>query len=292
MALTVQLLMRSMIQVPAEERESPREDACPRLLKGCAQHGAPREPKTGRFASGNDASWEPPATTRSRRTLLTRVLRTGRFPSAAVELASKECAATPIGTSPGNSGFTIHGKEGRKANRPGFLAVALLTTLAMTLAACGSADGDGNSAEQSPTETVSSPEASTGVVDPTLERPDNLNSVQQFVFDGMASNLQEAADKLERGEDPTFSCTSVLAYAEGDATTGLEEAAQKAREQCGREIPIAWATLQLDTVEATGNVAESIGECASAIVSLDIAQARFTDSRVSELRTRADQICA
>ena len=128
-------------------------------------------------------------------------------------------------------------------------------------------------------------------MDPTLERPDNLETFQRFVFDGMASGLQEAADKLGRGEDPTFSCTSVLAYAEGDETTGLEAAVQKAQEQCGREIPIAWATRQLDAAEATGDIAESIGECASTLVSLDLVQERYSDPRVTELRTRANQLC-
>ncbi|MGY1640640.1 hypothetical protein ACI782_05830 [Geodermatophilus sp. SYSU D00703] len=175
--------------------------------------------------------------------------------------------------------------------------MALSTVLTIALAACGSGDENSASAGRtSPTESTSTSaaatETGTGLIDPTLERPENLDPVQQFAFDGMASGLREAVDELERGEDPTISCTSVLAYAEGGDTTGLEAAVQKAQEQCGREIPIAWATRQLDTVEATGDIGESIGECASALVSLDLVEERYTDPRVTELRTRADQLCA
>jgi hypothetical protein len=178
---------------------------------------------------------------------------------------------------------------------------ALWTALAMVLAACGSANGNSTSGGgPSPAPPTTSTEvlteapadAGTGVVDPTLERPEDLDEVQQYLFDGMASDLQKAADELERGEDPTFTCASVLAYAEEGQTAGLEAPAQKAQEQCGREIPLAWATRQLDTVEATGDVTQSIGECASALVSLDLVEERYTDPRVPELRARADQLCA
>ncbi len=173
--------------------------------------------------------------------------------------------------------------------------LAVVTTLAITLAACGSGDRTSSSTGgPSPTAPTSDPAATTGpagVVDPTLERPDDLDTVQQFVFDGMASGLQEAADELAQGEDPTLTCAMVLAYAEGEETAGLEAAAQKAQEQCGREIPIAWATRQLDTVEATGDVSQSVGECATALVSLDLVEERYTDPRVTALRSRADQLC-
>jgi hypothetical protein len=83
-----------------------------------------------------------------------------------------------------------------------------------------------------------------------------------------------------------------LAYAEDDQAAGLEPAAQKAQEQCGREIPPAWATRQLDTVQSMDDVAKSIGECASALVSLDLVEEGYTDPRVTALRARADQLCA
>jgi hypothetical protein len=129
-----------------------------------------------------------------------------------------------------------------------------------------------------------------GVVDPTLERPANLDSLQRFAFDGMASGLQQAADKLARGEDPTFSCVSVLVYAD-DPTTGLDAAAEKAKAQCGREIPIAWAVHELDAAEAKPDGSPAISECASAHVALDTVDRRFTDSRVSDLRLRAARVC-
>jgi hypothetical protein len=179
--------------------------------------------------------------------------------------------------------------------------VTVVATVVITLAACTSGDASNGSAEEpSPPGPTSSTPASTeaagaetaGVVDPTLERPDDLDTLQQFLFDGMATDLQKAADELERGEDPTFSCASVLAYAEEGRTAGLEAAAQKAEEQCGREIPIAWATRQLDAVEATGDLAQSVGECASALATLDLVEERHTDSRVTALQARADQLCS
>lgn len=178
-------------------------------------------------------------------------------------------------------------------HRPGHPVVLLLAALTTAVTACGSGVGDdtGTAVGPTPAGATSSTAASTGSVDPTLERPGDLDVVQEFVFEGMASYLYEAADALGRGEDPTFSCAGVLALAEGDQTAGLEAAAAKAREQCGREIPIEWAARQLDAVEAEGDIAQSIGECASVAVALDTVQERFTDPRVDALRDRESRVC-
>jgi hypothetical protein len=178
-------------------------------------------------------------------------------------------------------------------HRPGHPVALLLAALTTAVAACGSGVGDDTSTAEGPAPAgaTSSTAASTGSVDPTLERPGDLDMVREFVFEGMATYLQEAADRLGRGEDPTFSCAGVLAIAEGEETAGLEAAATKAREQCGREIPIEWAARQLDAVEAEGDIARSIGECASVAVALDTVQDRFTDPRVDELRDRENQLC-
>jgi hypothetical protein len=169
---------------------------------------------------------------------------------------------------------------------------ALLPLFAAGLMACGGpTTADAGSGASPASASAAAPAAGTGV-DPTLEEPAGLGGVDRFAFDGMASGLREAAGKLERGEDPTFACVRVIVHAEGESAAAMPDAARTALEQCGREIPLGWATRQLDAVEATGNLSQSIGECAHAQVSLDEVAERFTDPRVDEQRARLADLCS
>jgi hypothetical protein len=134
------------------------------------------------------------------------------------------------------------------------------------------------------------PPAPVGIIDANLEEPANLDRGQQRFFDGMSSDLRQAVDMLNRGTDPTSSCISVLVTADGFAT-GFEDAAKKATEQCGREIPIAWASNQLDVAAAKNDRLEAMHECVAVTVTLDSVEKRFSDPRVGELRARSNQIC-
>ncbi|MGE3289338.1 MAG: hypothetical protein AB7J32_25020 [Pseudonocardia sp.] len=165
---------------------------------------------------------------------------------------------------------------------------ALLVTLAAGLTACAAAPA--SAADPAP---AAAPAADVvTMIDPTLERPTGLSGIDKITFEQLSANLKEAADLVNGGEDPTFACVSVLVHAESDSADALGAAATKATEQCGREIPIAWADHQLDAVAATGDVTRSIGECATAMVSLDQVTKRFQDPRVDQLRARAAELCS
>jgi hypothetical protein len=149
----------------------------------------------------------------------------------------------------------------------------------------------GTTSSQVPLEDAPPPPITApGTIDPTLERPAGLDSIETVFFDQLQSDLQLAADRLDRGEDPTFQCVSVLVSAD-TYESSFAGAATKAREQCGREIPLAWAAHQLDSAAALGDPIDAIVECATAKVSLDFVEDRFADPRVGELRTRSDQVC-
>ncbi len=158
----------------------------------------------------------------------------------------------------------------------------LISTVATVSVACGAAPVAGRASA----EPVAAP---AGVVDPVLQRPDGLTGTEAFAFDGMASGLTGAADALARGEDPTLQCVGVLVFAERPEGAAMPDAAAKAAEQCGREIPLVWADRQLDIVEGRDDLAASIGECARAQVALDQVRQRFTDPRVDELQARSDR---
>jgi hypothetical protein len=148
----------------------------------------------------------------------------------------------------------------------------------------------GTTSSQLPLDVAPVPPTTPGLVDPTLERPAGLNSIQTVFFDQLQSDLQLAADRLGRGEDPTFQCVSVLVTA-GTYESSFAGAATKAQEQCGREIPLAWVGHELDSAAAKGDPIDAIMECAMAKVSLDSVEEHFTDPRVGELRARSDQVC-
>jgi hypothetical protein len=167
---------------------------------------------------------------------------------------------------------------------------ALLVTLAAGLTACAAAPA--SAADPAPAPAAAPAADVVTMIDPTLEQPTGLGPVDKIRFEEMSSNLKEAADLVNGGEDPTFACVSVLVHAESGSADALAAAATKATEQCGREIPIAWADHQLDAVAATGDVTRSIVECATAMVSLDQVTKRFQDPRVDQLRARAAELCA
>lgn len=151
----------------------------------------------------------------------------------------------------------------------------------------------GTTSSQVPLEDAAPPPPITapGAVDPTLERPSGLDAIETVFFDRLQSDLQLAADRLDRGEDPTFQCVSVVVTAQ-TYERGFGAAATKAQEQCGREIPLAWAAHQLDTAATAGDPIDAIVECATAKVTLDSVEQHFADPRVGELRARSDQVCA
>jgi len=148
----------------------------------------------------------------------------------------------------------------------------------------------GTTSSQVPLEEPPPPITAPGTVDPTLERPSGLDSIQTVFFDQLQSDLQLAADRLGRGEDPTFQCISAMVAAD-TYERSFGNAATKAHEQCGREIPLAWAAHQLDSAAALGDPIDAIVECATAKISLDTVEERFADPRVGELRTRSEQVC-
>jgi hypothetical protein len=141
-----------------------------------------------------------------------------------------------------------------------------------------------------PTEGVAPLPTPTGIIDPNLQEPANLDRGQQYFFDQISSDLRQAADMLSRGKDPTRACIGVLVTADGYAA-GFEDAAKKATEQCGREIPIAWASNQLDAAAAKNDRFDAVHECVAVSLALDSVEKRFSDPRVSELRARSGQVC-
>ncbi|MGD9529905.1 hypothetical protein [Pseudonocardia sp.] len=166
----------------------------------------------------------------------------------------------------------------------------LLAMLAAGLTACATAPA--SAADPAAAPAAAPPADVVTTIDPTLEQPSGLSRIEKIRFEEMSTNLKEAADLVNGGENPTFACVSVLVHAESDSADALAGAATKATEQCGREIPIAWADHQLDAVAATGDVTRSIGECATAMVSLDQVTKRFQDPRVDQLRARAAELCS
>lgn len=171
------------------------------------------------------------------------------------------------------------------------LTAAAAATTALT--GCASMISEASAAPTTPA-AAPAPTAVTApatTIDATLDRPSGLDAVERFAFDGMARGLQSAVDKVSQGQDPTFECVPVLVHAEGTSASAFPEAARKAVEQCGREIPLTWASLQLDEAEQAGGLTQAIGECAFAKVSLDNVAKRFTDPRLDALRTRSAEVC-
>jgi hypothetical protein len=150
--------------------------------------------------------------------------------------------------------------------------------------------GIGPASSQLPLQDPPPPTPTPTVVDPALEKPAGLDRGESVFFDEMQSDLQLAVDRLNRGEDPTSQCIGVLVTADG-FSDGFGGAAQKATEQCGREIPVAWAASRLDAAAAHDDPFDAIVECATAKVTLDRVEERFADARVGELRARSEQVC-
>lgn len=133
---------------------------------------------------------------------------------------------------------------------------------------------------------------------PAAAPSDKLTADQEYVAARLKENLAEAKAKLAAGDDPKFSCVSVLTYSEQLTNITIEEVktlVKDAQQACGHDIPLTFVEKTLTQIESappTDPPTAFVGECASVEFLLaDLMPRHPNDSAIAAANERFKKRC-